>query len=154
MNNLPTVTVGIPAYNEEANIHTILQNVLSQKEDGFVIEKIVVLNDGSSDKTAEYAKIIKDKRIEVVDDGRRTGKPSRLNQLYKLSESDFIITFDADVALVNNRVIYTLVKSFNNTNVGLVGGRDVPQEPSSFFERVVVMRLGRISIAGTLFGTT
>ena len=43
----PSVTVAISALNEAQNIAAFLRSVLSQKEEGFVLEKIMVISDGS-----------------------------------------------------------------------------------------------------------
>lgn len=134
---LPTVTIGIPAYNEEANIRNILHDILGQNEIGFTIEKIIVLNDGSSDRTVELVQSINDKRIKVVDDGKRIGKPSRLNQLYRMINSDILVTFDADVLLDGKNVVSELVSAFKGKNIGLVGGSDIPMKSNKFFENIV-----------------
>ena len=51
MNTIPTVTIALSAYNEAENIGRFLQSVLEQKENGFILEKILVISDGSDDST-------------------------------------------------------------------------------------------------------
>ena len=46
-----TVTIGIPAYNEEANVRNLLVSLLAQKETNFKLQEIIVVSDGSTDKT-------------------------------------------------------------------------------------------------------
>ena len=53
---LPTVTVALSAFNEETNIGNFIASVLKQKEENFVLEKILIISDGSTDKTAEIVK--------------------------------------------------------------------------------------------------
>ena len=48
-----TVTIGIPAYNEEKNIGRLLKSLSNQKGDDFTLNEIVVLSDGSTDMTNE-----------------------------------------------------------------------------------------------------
>ncbi len=135
-----TVTVGIPAHNEQNNIAQLLEGVLSQKGNSFLLTKVVVLCDGCTDKTvsivSKYKK--KNKKIELRDDGLRVGKTSRLNELFTSTNTDICITFDADIKLNDVNVIEELVKKFRDKNIGLVGGSNLPLPPKSFFEKVVV----------------
>ena len=55
----PTLSIGIPAFNEEANIYFLLKDLLSQKMDQFNLERIIVNSDGSTDDTIEQVKRIK-----------------------------------------------------------------------------------------------
>ena len=60
MNNTrkPTVTIGIPAYNESANIGRLINDVLGQKQNHFRLAKIIVVSDCSSDATVSIVKKI------------------------------------------------------------------------------------------------
>ena len=48
----PTLTIGIAAYNEEANIDALLDSLLAQKTT-IPINEILVVSDASTDKTDE-----------------------------------------------------------------------------------------------------
>src|SRR3972149_4408985 len=99
--NIPTVTVGVPAHNEEENISHMLQSVLSQKQSNYKLEKIIVLCDACTDDTAKRARQMAEKypSIRVIDDGKRKGKTGRLNKLYRMNKSDLVFNIDADVIL-------------------------------------------------------
>ena len=56
MNKKPTVTIGIPAHNEEANIANMLNSVISQEQKSFFLEKIIVALDGCTDNTESEAR--------------------------------------------------------------------------------------------------
>jgi len=133
-----TVTVGIPARNEEANILYLLKSILRQKGDDFVIEKIYVLCDGCTDSTAEKVRIFSQKHslIVVIDDGERKGKVGRLNQLYKMNESNIVFSFDGDVVLKGNRVIERMVEAFEAENVVLVSGNNQPVRAETLIEKI------------------
>src|SRR3989344_3768380 len=96
-----TVTIGIPAYNEQENIQAMLKSVLAQKGNNFVIKKIVVVSDGSSDQTVSKVKEIQKEShlISLVEGKTRKGKIIRLNKIYSLNKSDILFTFDADIVL-------------------------------------------------------
>jgi len=134
-----TVTVGIPAHNEEKNILSLLDGILKQNDDNFTLKKIIVVCDGCTDNTAEIVKeFAKDNPlITLIDDGKRRGKTTRLNELYKQLDTDLFVTFDADVTLGNNHVIEELVKQFTDEKVGLVGGRVYPIKQTTFIGKIL-----------------
>src|SRR3989344_5204255 len=94
----PTITVGIPAYNEERNIRSVLESVLQQRGSLFRLEKIIVVSDGSDDRTESMVREIAAANpiIELVADHGRKGKITRLNQLCRMNQSDFLVFLDAD----------------------------------------------------------
>ena len=134
-----TVTIGIPAHNEKRNIAKLLESILKQKGNNFTIDKIIVVCDGCTDNTARIAGECsgKYKNIQVIDDHQRLGQAKRLNQLYKLNKSDIFITFDADVTLGTKYVVSELVKFFNDSQVGLVGGRVYPVRQQKFIGKAL-----------------
>src|SRR6185437_3351645 len=103
-----TVSIGIPAFNEQANINQLLTLLLSQTGSNITLEKIFVISDGSTDKTdAEVAKI-HDPRIYFSDDRKRLGKSARLNEIVKLNTSDVLILMDADVVFNDKKLLSKL----------------------------------------------
>lgn len=137
MKNTRTVTVGIPAYNEEANIKNLLMSVLAQKRNNFKLEKIIVISDSSTDKTVEIVKKLskKHKIIKIIVGKKRKGKSARLNQLYSLNKSDIVINFDADVLLVGTSVIDKMVCGFSK-GVAMVSGSNLPVKGENFVQKI------------------
>jgi len=135
-----TVTIGIPAHNEESNIKNLLLSLLKQNTNGFILEEIIVVSDGSIDRTVKYAKSIstKDKRIKVVDRKNRVGGRLIENEILNLANSDILIMLDADVLPVNEVFIEELVKPIRyNSEVSLVGAKTIPLPANNFFEKVI-----------------
>ncbi|MCK4816918.1 glycosyltransferase family 2 protein [bacterium] len=84
------VFVVVPAYNEAKVIRGVVENLL----DSF--EKVVVVNDGSSDGTAQ---VLEDMEIAVINHMVNLGQGAALQTgiSYVLSEgAEWIITFDSD----------------------------------------------------------
>ena len=84
------VFVVVPAYNEAKVIRGVVENLL----DSF--EKVVVVNDGSSDGTAQ---VLEDMEIAVINHPVNLGQGAALQTgiSYVLSEgAEWIITFDSD----------------------------------------------------------
>lgn len=134
----PTVTVAISAYNEEKNIKNFLESVLTQKEDSFVLEKIIVISDGSSDDTVKIIKGFKSSKITIKDYRERTGKSTRLNEIYSSLTSDILVQSDADVVFNHPFVIRDIIQPIiKDEKVGMCGGNPKPLEGETFTERAV-----------------
>jgi len=137
-NKLPTVTIGIPALNEQTNIAALLKNLQQQKEKSFKLEKIIVVSDGSTDQTCEIVQELrkKDKRIQLVHFEKNAGKAVRLNDLHIMSSSDLLLTIDADVLFKSKNSIENLVAYFKDPEVLAVAANHQPiSDEQSFWAR-------------------
>ncbi len=137
---MKTVTIGIPAHNEANGIEKMLRSVLAQRGSSYQVERIIVACDGCTDNTGDIVRHLMGEfpLLELIDDGERLGQIGRLNQFYKLSESDIFVTFDADVTLEGTDVLEQMVAAFSSDEVGLVGGEGAPRTPHLFWEKVFV----------------
>jgi len=134
----PSVTVAVSALNEEKNIGKFLRSVLMQQEDGFILEKILVYSDGSTDNTVKVARSFKSKKVLVIDDKIRRGKSHRLNQIYKELTSNILVQSDADVVLGHKNVIGDLITPLlKYKKVGMTGGFIQPLPGKTFTEKAV-----------------
>ncbi len=134
-----TVTIGIPAFNEEKGIVRVLDSIYAQKHKNYTLEKVYIANDGSTDSTVDLVKKFAKKHptVKLINDGKRLGQAGRLMQFYHLNTSDIFITFDADSVLAMDTVIEDLVGPFNDDKVGAVAGHDIPFPAKKFFEKIV-----------------
>lgn len=131
------ISVGTSAYNEEQNIVNMLKSVVSQKEKTIEIVEIIVISDGSIDKTVSLAKSIKDKRIKVLDDGKRMGQPFRIGQLLKIFNGDVFVLIDSDMFMKDKMVIEKMVSRFHSgEKLSLVCGHARPLRARTFIESV------------------
>lgn len=92
MNNLIKVVAVIPFYNEVKTINEIIQQTLP------FVDKIVLVDDGSTDNTAE--KIVEHEKIVLIKNQTNKGKGYSLNQGFKKSvelQSSVTLTLDADL---------------------------------------------------------
>ena len=125
---LPSVTVLIPAHNEEMVIAGCLE---AMRKISYPSEKlkIIVINDRSSDKTGEIADTFakQDPRIQVFhrDKDAIPGKPAALADTIQNSESDVFVFFDADY-LPQRGLVRKLVAPFQDPRIGATMGRVVP----------------------------
>jgi len=94
--NFPTVSVIIPAYNEEANILRTLKSAYEIDYPKNKIE-IIVVDDGSKDKTREIiSEYIKDKPTCQLLHHENRGKAASMNRALALAKGEFFACLDAD----------------------------------------------------------
>lgn len=138
MNTLPTVSIGMSAYNEGKNIASLLRELLKQKHTTWRLKEILVYTDACSDNTVSEALSVRDHRIHIHEGKTRKGKVHRVNEMMKDSTGDAIVLFDADLKLGNTHVIDALMKElFRSPEIQLVGGNTRPYAPVTFLERAV-----------------
>ena len=86
------VSVIIPAYNADAFVGDAINSVLSQSHQNL---EVILVDDGSTDRTAEIAQSFDDRRVSVV--RQSNAGPSRArNQGLALAEGAFVAFLDAD----------------------------------------------------------
>ncbi len=133
-----TVTIGIPAYNEEANIAHLINALLMQQFSHFILEKVLIVSDGSIDNTVRLAKDIKDKRIHILENSNRLGLQKTQNRILNEADTDILVLLDADVLPKDDHFLNELVRPMlQDKNIGLVGSLTEPVLPKTFFEKVI-----------------
>ncbi len=139
----PIVTIGISAYNEEENIGKLLLNLLNQNTKNFNLQEVIVISDGSTDKTIEIVKKIKSKKIKLVEGKVRLGKNSRLNQIKELmhAKSDYLLICESDTLPKNKYYIKNLVSSIpSDKKFSIILSEGVPIEMNTLMGSI--MRFG------------
>lgn len=141
MKKIPDVTIAICAYNEERNIRQFLSSVFSQKARGYRIKEIILISDGSTDRTVSFARSLKHPKLRILAFSHRLGKSERLNLLYRnFLESDILVQFDADVILVNEHCVTKLIKPLlTNKKVVMTSGKAIPFKADTFLEKAIHM---------------
>lgn len=87
------VSVVLPAYNAELYLKEAIDSVLAQTFTDF---ELIVLNDGSIDKTEEIISAYEDKRIVYVKNEQNLGLIGTLNKGMALAKGKYIARMDAD----------------------------------------------------------
>jgi len=88
-----TLSVIVPAYNEEAFIGTILERLLAEPTD----KEILVVDDGSTDRTAEIVQRFADRGVMLIRHEKNAGKGAAIHTALKLAKGRFVIIQDADL---------------------------------------------------------
>ena len=83
----------IPAFNEQATIRQILERVLASP---FTAE-VIVVDDSSTDSTAEIVRSVSDKRIRLLVQDHNQGKGAALRRGFAEATQPYVIVQDADL---------------------------------------------------------
>src|SRR5271157_6117685 len=93
---MDSVSIIIPAYNEEKRLPYSLQRIKKYlKGCGFPFE-IIVINDGSADKTVEAAE--KEKGVRIISNGKNMGKGYSIKKGMLEAKNDIVLFTDADLS--------------------------------------------------------
>lgn len=103
LRNSSKVSAIVPAYNEEKNIRKVL-TTLTQ---GCALYEVICINDGSTDKTSEIAKSIKN--VEVIELPKNYGKAYAVMQGALKAQGDILLFADADLEGLTTENIFSLI---------------------------------------------
>ena len=132
-------SIGIMAYNEEANIARTLHSVLAQTGPSISINEVIVVASGCTDRTVPIVSEMaqQEARIRLFVQERREGKASAINLFLKQATSPVVVLIGADVIPETSAMDY-LCAPFKDQSIGMVGGRPVPvNDPSTFMGHAV-----------------
>jgi cellulose synthase/poly-beta-1,6-N-acetylglucosamine synthase-like glycosyltransferase len=139
----PTVSILIPAHNEERVIEKILQQMsqLTYPKDKL---EVIMIDDASTDKTGQIADeySLRYNFIKVLHRDKKVGgkgKAAALNDGIRLSTGEILLIFDADY-LPQGDIAEKLVSAFTNPKIGAVQGRPVVlNEPENLLTRMIAL---------------
>ncbi|MGW2325203.1 bifunctional polysaccharide deacetylase/glycosyltransferase family 2 protein [Streptomyces sp. NPDC001700] len=111
------VTVIVPAYNEEAGIEATVRSLLASTHPYL---QIIVVDDGSTDRTADLATWIDDPRVSVIRQVN-SGKATALNTGLAHAAHDIVVMVDADTVFEADAV-HQLIQPLAHPAIGAVSG--------------------------------
>ncbi|CAB9493548.1 glycosyltransferase [Alteromonas macleodii] len=112
----PLISVIIPAFNAELYIKEALESVCSQT---YVNLEIIIIDDGSSDRTREIIEKFQDARIRLISRENR-GLIATLNEGIEISRGDYIARMDADDICLSTRLETQVEYLRKHNNIGLL----------------------------------
>lgn len=114
----PAVTVLMPVYNAERFVAEAVDSVLGQSFRDF---ELLVINDGSSDRTLGILATYKDSRLRIVDNERNLGVIASLNKGLELARTEFVARMDADDVCHPDRLALQVEFMQSRPDIGVVG---------------------------------
>lgn len=144
------ISVIIPMYDEEENVETTLSQVNSILDNFFDDYEIIIVDDGSSDRTFELASAIiaKNPSIKIIKHSLNQGMGKALRSGFKKASGDIIVTLDADLSY-DPKDIPLLVKELNDS-IGIVVGSQYM--PGGETEDIPLFRLWLSKVANKIVG--
>jgi FkbM family methyltransferase len=122
----PTITIGIPCYNEAPYIEQCLSSVLNQK--GNVNYSLVIADNASNDGTVEIIKTFLDKhetlnkRTRLILNTENTGPLTTFTQVFNATNTEFFMWLGAHDCLTPNFLQETLPLIQNNPECSMATG--------------------------------
>jgi len=150
-----TVSVIVPARDEEENIENLLNDLINQDLPGELIE-VFVVNDHSTDKTkaivSDFITQHSDHKIKLIniskENPNRAYKKMAINMAIEKSEGDLIITTDADCRVGKNW-LSSFVSLYESEKPRMIVGPVCFHNEGSFFEKLQTLEfLSLIAITG------
>ncbi len=130
-----TVTVLVPAFNEEATIRSTVESVLRCRHPA---TEVLIVDDGSSDGTVAAVRDLVDGcavRLLAKPNG---GKASALNAGIAAARGEVIVCTDAD-SLFLPETLERLVRWFGDPGIDAVCGNDAPLAPSTPIQKFLAI---------------
>lgn len=134
-NYTPSVSVLVPAYNEERTIVASLKSILASDYADF---EVIVINDGSTDQTeAELQPLLADPRLRYIHK-ENGGKASALNLGLQQARGEIVLFTDAD-SLFEADTIRNGVAYFVDPSIGAVSGNDTVLAPHGPMQKMLLV---------------
>jgi len=115
-NYFPSISVIIPAYNEEKVIANTIEALIGED---YPKKEILMVNDGSTDKTLEIANRYKN-QIKVLSK-KNGGKATAMNYALRYCSGEIIVVVDADT-IIGVGSLKQLAQGFQSDKVAAVAG--------------------------------
>ena len=132
------ISVGIPAHNEEENIAPLIEALKTQIITRGQIAEIIVISDGSADRTAERVRSVTDERVRLIVWERREGLNRAQNKIVSEAKGDILIILNADVLPANDVFIQEIIAPIlNDARVGLASTDMIAAKPLGVFEKTI-----------------
>lgn len=132
ISSISTLSIIIPAYNEDSTIVTVLEKVV-QADLGNINKEIIIVNDHSSDHTREvveqYMKENPTAPIKLMNHEKNQGKGAALHTGISQAEGEYLIIQDADLEYDPNDYMNLLSPILNGHADVVYGSRFIGSNP-------------------------
>ncbi len=107
----------VPALNEEGNVGNVLKALLDSR----IPDEVILVDDGSTDRTAEIGKELGAKVLGLLKKGG-SGKGNAMRKAIEFTDADVIAFFDADLIGLKNEHISAVINPVKAGEAGMCIG--------------------------------
>ena len=122
MTNVPLVSVVMLTYQRDNILPKAINSVLAQSNSDF---ELIILNDGSTDKTSDVVNSFNDKRIRYFENSKNMGIAYSRNEVLKKARGKYVMIMDDDDICLPTRIDKQVSFLENNPNIDVVAGQIV-----------------------------
>ncbi len=143
------VSVLVPAYNEERTIKDTIESIF---DIDYPIREVIIINDGSTDRTKEIAEELLRKypKLKFIDK-KNTGKGDSLNTGIKMAKGELVVVVDADSYPAKDS-FGKMTGFFDDEKVGAATCVFVPRNKDKFWEKMQLIEYNIIAFTRKLLG--
>lgn len=120
---MPKLSIIIPCYNEERAIQSVIKHVTSVKLPLGWQQEIVIVDDGSTDRTPEILKRIDFPTATVICNSTNRGKGAAIKTGFKHVTGDYVLIQDADLEYNPDEYSVLLQPIIDGTTTVVFGSR-------------------------------
>ena len=106
----------VPAYNEESTVAKVLEVLVTVPE----IDEVILVNDGSTDRTSEIAASIPG--VRVIDLPENRGKAYAMLKGARSTDAEVLVYFDADLIGLKPEHVIALLEPVLKQEVAMTYG--------------------------------
>ena len=127
-------SVGVMAYNEEANIIRSLRAIIEQEHTKTAMAEIIVVASGCTDSTVPLVQEFMQEhpQVHLIVQERREGKAAAINLFLRQANAPLLVLAGADI-IPERDALERLCAHFADPTVGMVGARPIPVNDQDTF---------------------
>jgi cellulose synthase/poly-beta-1,6-N-acetylglucosamine synthase-like glycosyltransferase len=147
------LSIIIPSYGRAEVLDDCLKSIYKIKKELNDYEIIVVNNNNDKKIEKETSKVCKKYKLNIteINPHKGVGSVKARNLGIKKTKGDILVFFDDDTIIQKNYFI-NLIKTYNNTKVGAVGGAEIKNQKNSIFHKIMfkLSKTGDITWSGNI----
>jgi len=136
----PSVSICVPAYNEEKNIERLLHALIAQETTAIRINKIIVVSSASTDTTDSIVENIAqdNSQVMLIKQAERQGKAAAINEFLKHIQDEIVVIESADTTPRKDCIDKLCAPFVYDKTIGMTGGAPHPvNDPNTFLGYVI-----------------
>ena len=114
------VSIVLSVFNAEDTLGAAIRSIVGQT---YANWELILMDDGSTDKSLDIARAFADPRINILADGKNMKLPARLNQGVAMSQGKYVARMDADDISYPERLMTQVEFLESHQNIDILGSK-------------------------------